>query len=174
MGNRSRVYAAALSVSIAGFATWMSSEHFRSAPYVPTKGDEVTIGYGSTHYENGQKVKLTDKPITEVRAQQLARNLMSKDEIQFRKSIPNVKLYQEEYDVYLDFVGQYGIGNWRMSGMRRNLLEGRYVRACDSLLKWKMQAGRDCSVSSNWGSHGCKGVWTRQLERHKKCMSVQG
>ena len=49
--------------------------------------------------------------------------------------------------------------------MLKNLKVGKYRAVCDSLLKWKY-VKRDCSVRSN----GCYGVWTRQLERHAKCI----
>lgn len=173
-GNiRVRVAVALLTVSAAGFATWQASESFVAKPMIPTKGDVPTIGYGSTRYEDGRPVRLSDAPITRERGEVLARNLMSADEVLFRASLPGVKLHQEEYDLYMDFVGQFGIGNWRQSSPRKHLLAGRYRAACDSLLLWKKQAGRDCSKPENWGPNGCKGVWTRQLERHKKCLAVQ-
>ncbi|RWY04518.1 lysozyme, partial [Pseudomonas aeruginosa] len=31
----------------------------------------------------------------------------------------------------------------------------------------------DCSLPKNWGPKGCKGVWTRQQERHAQCIVVQ-
>lgn len=183
MSARNRVAVTLLSVSLAGFGAWVASEGDGPTakrdgvtvhlPYVPTKGDVPTIGHGSTRYENGAPVKLTDPPITRERAAQLARNLMSVDERQFRDSVPGVKLFQEEYDLYLNFVGQYGIGNWRSSSMRRNLLAGRYRQACDALLRWRFQAGRDCSLPKNWGPKGCKGVWTRQQQRHAQCLAAQ-
>ena len=171
--NTRRNLVLAMAFSASGFATWMASEGFSPKPYIPTKGDVPTVGHGSTHYEDGTPVRLSDPPITQQRAEQLARNLASKDEQRFRSSLPNVALYQEEYDVYLDFVGQYGIGNWRASSMRRGLLAGQYRQSCAALLKWRFQNGRDCKNPKNWGAHGCKGVWTRQQTRHEKCMAVQ-
>lgn len=170
---RKRVIVGVLSLSAAGFAAWKAQEGFSAKPYIPTKGDVPTIGNGSTRYENGKAVKMTDPPITRQRASELARNLLAKDEQKFRATIPGVKLYQQEYDVYIDFVGQYGIGNWSVSSMRRQLIASQYRQACDSLLKWRMQGGRDCSQPQNWGPQGCKGVWTRQLERHRKCIAAQ-
>ena len=172
-GGKARTLVAALAISIAGFATWVGSEGFSSPAYIPTKGDVPTIGHGSTRYENGQPVRMTDKPITRQRAEQLARNLMTQEEKQFKDSLPGVKLYQDEYDLYFDFVGNFGLGNWKTSSMRTRLLLGQYRQACDALLKWRMQAGRDCSLPQNWGPQGCKGVWTRQQERHAKCIAAQ-
>ena len=169
----SRTLVAALALSTAGFGAWVASEGFSPAPYIPTKGDVATIGHGSTRYETGVPVKLTDPPITHERAEQLARNLLSKDEQRFRATLPKVRLYQDEYDLYLDFVGQFGIGNWSASSMRKHLLVEQYRQSCDALLMWRYQNKRDCKLPKNWGPKGCKGVWTRQQTRHEKCMAVQ-
>lgn len=163
-----RVAVAALSLSAAGFAAWQASEGFTSVAVIPTKGDVPTIGHGSTRYEDGRKVQMGDT-ITRVRAAQLAHNLIAQDELQFRRTIPDVPLTQAEYDVYLDFVGQYGIGNWRKSSMRRNLLTERYVAACQSLLLYKFAGGYDCSTP---GNKRCWGSWTRQIQRYDQCMGA--
>lgn len=166
---RARVLATALTLSAAGFATWMGSEGFTSTAVIPTKGDVPTIGYGSTRYEDGTRVKLGDT-ITRQRAEQLARNLLRKDEQALAKSIPGVPLYQEEFDLYLDFIGQYGITNWNNSTMRRELLARDYVAACSALLRYKYAAGYDCSTP---GNQRCWGVWQRQLKRYSDCMQAQ-
>lgn len=178
-----RVAVACLTMSAAGFAAWQASEGDGPTsaradgvvvhhPYVPTAGDVPTIGHGSTRYEDGTPVRLSDPPITRQRAQQLARNLHSEEEARFKESLPGVLLYPGEYDLYLDFVGQYGIGNWRASSMRRHLLAGNHERACQALPQWRFQAGRDCRLPQNWGPKGCKGVWTRQQERLAKCVAM--
>ena len=179
-----RVAVACLTMSAAGFAAWQASEGDGPTsvradgavvhhPYVPTAGDVATIGHGSTRYEDGTPVRLTDPPITRQRAEQLARNLHGEEEARFKASLPGVLLYPGEYDLYLDFVGQYGIGNWRASSMRRHLLAGDHLRACESLPQWRFQDGRDCRLPQNWGPQGCKGVWTRQQKRHADCMAMQ-
>ena len=94
-----RIAVALLSVSAAGLMTWTASEGFSESPIIPTKGDVPTIGHGTTRYEDGTQVKMTDPPITRERAEQLARNLMSGDERMLQASLPGVKLYQEEYDL---------------------------------------------------------------------------
>lgn len=173
MSTKQRVAVAALSVSAAALLGLLGSEGFRSRPYIPTQGDVPTIGYGSTAYEDGTRVTLADPPITKERALQIVRNHQSKDEALFRASLPGVALTQGEYDLYLDFTYQFGIGNWRSSSMRRYLLQGEYRQACNALPAWRKQGGRDCSLPQNWGPKGCKGVWTRQLERQAKCLGEQ-
>ena len=172
--NLLRVSVAALTLSAAGFATWQASEGFTATAVIPTRGDVPTIGHGSTRYEDGTPVRLGDAPITRQRAQQLARNLHSEEEARFKASLPGVYLHQGEYDLYQDWVGQFGIGNWRKPQSPRTwLLQGDYVGACNALLTWRFQAGRDCRLPENWGPQGCKGVWSRQQQRHAKCMAMQ-
>ncbi|MGP5331955.1 glycoside hydrolase family protein [Pseudomonas helleri] len=167
--TRQRLAVSVLTVSLAGFGAWKANEGYTDTAVIPTKGDVPTIGHGSTRYEDGTKVRLGDT-ITRPRAELLARNLMTQDEKQFAASLPGVRLHQEEFDLYMDFIGQYGIGNWRASSMRRDLLAGNYAQACNDLLKYRFAAGFDCSTP---GNKRCAGVWSRQLERHAKCMAAQ-
>ena len=169
MSARQRVSVGLLTVSLAGFGAWKASEGFTDTAVIPTKGDVPTIGHGSTRYEDGKPVKMGDT-ITRPRAELLARNLMTQDERQFAASLPGVKLHQVEFDVYMDFTGQYGIGNWRSSSMRRDLIAGEYAQACADLLKYRYAAGFDCSTP---GNKRCWGVWSRQLERNAKCKAAQ-
>lgn len=171
---KQRVAVGLLTFSAAAFAGWQASEGFSDKAIIPTRGDKATIGHGSTRYEDGRKVKMGDK-ITRPRAEQLARNLLKKDEQRFAASLlPTTRLTQDEYDVYIDFIGQYGIGNWRGSSMRRNLLAGEYVKACDALLLYRYSAGYDCSTTINGKRNKvCWGVWDGQLKRHATCMAEQ-
>lgn len=171
--RNARVAVTLLTLSAAGFSAWVANEGFTPEPVIPTKGDVPTIGHGSTRYEDGTPVRMSDPAITRQRAEQLARNLHSEEERRFIASLPGVDLHQEEFDLYMDFTGQYGIGNWRTSSMRKHLLAGNYRQACESLLLWFKAGGRDCRKPENWGPQGCKGVWTRQLERHAKCLAAQ-
>jgi len=179
-----RIAVAALTLSAAGFAAWVQHEGAGPVavradgvevlkPYVPTQGDVPTIGHGSTRYENGTRVTLSDPPITRRRAEELAHALNRAEERRFAASLPGVMLTQEEFDLYMDFIGQYGMPNWSRSSMRRELLAGRPRAACDALLRYRFQAGRDCALPQNWGPKGCKGVWLRQQARHSACLAAQ-
>nr|WP_197986277.1 glycoside hydrolase family protein [Massilia sp. CFBP 13721] len=161
--------AAALALSASAFVGIISSEGYTEAAVVPTKNDRPTVGFGSTFRDDGAPVQLGDR-ITPVRAVQRAAAHLSKEEAAFRASIPGVELHQAEYDLYMDWVYQYGTGAWRASTMRRQLLAGQYGAACDALLLYRKSDGYDCSTP---GNRTCPGVWTRQLARHKKCMEAQ-
>ncbi|RZG86737.1 lysozyme [Acinetobacter sp. WCHAc060033] len=166
--SKTKVWAVGLTASAVFFVGLEKYEGFVSKPYLDS-AKVPTIGIGSTSYENGTRVKMTDKPITKERAIQISKAHVAKDEIAFRKSLQGVKLTQVEYDTYLDFTYNFGQANWNNSSMLRNLKQGKHRQACDALLKWKYVAKKDCSIRSN----NCWGVWTRQLERHKKCIGAQ-
>lgn len=170
--GKARIMVAALTLSMAGFVGIVVEEGYTDRAVIPTQGDVPTVGFGSTQRDDSTPVRLGDTT-TPVRAVQRAAAHISTDEKAFRTSLPGVALTQGEYDLYVDFAYQYGIGNWRTSSMRAHLLAGRYRQACDALLLWRRQAGRDCSLPENWGPKGCKGVWTRQQERHAKCLAEQ-
>src|SRR5699024_4745835 len=98
-----------------------------------------------------------------------------KDEELFKRSLPGVMLSQEEYDIYIDWVYQYGISNWNNSTIRRMLMAGDHVGACNALLMWKYSAGYDCSTTINGQPNKvCWGVWARQLARNRSCLEAQG
>lgn len=164
-----RLQIASLSLSMAAFVGILLSEGYSDTAIIPTKNDMPTLGHGSTVYEDGTKVKLGDR-ITPTRAIALASNHLTREEKVFRASLPGVALYQGEYDLYMDWVYQYGTGRWQKSSMRRHLLAGEYRPACDALLLYKFSGGYDCSIP---GNRICWGVWKRQRERHEKCLSMQ-
>ncbi len=169
MSNKTKYIAAVLAASAAFFVGVKNDEGFTSKPVVPVKGDLPTQGYGSTFKPDGSPVKMTDPPITRATADKWLRNDVAKREVAFKDLLKGVKLSQTEYDLYLDFSYQYGVPTFAKSSILKKLKLGKYRAACDSLLKYKYVAKRDCSVRSN----GCYGVWTRQLERHAKCIGAQ-
>jgi GH24 family phage-related lysozyme (muramidase) len=134
---------------------------------VATAVDPVpTGGFGSTKDEHGQPLRLGEA-IPPERALRVLDAHVGRDEVMFHASLPGVALLQREYEAYMGFIYQYGIGVWNKSSMRAFLLQGDYRAACDALLKYRYSNGQDCSAP---GNKTCRGVWTRQLERHKKCI----
>lgn len=167
--SKARIAVGSLALSAAAFVGLIVSESYTDRAVIPTKNDRPTVGFGSTFREDGSPVQMGDT-ITPVRAVQRAAAHLSKEEAAFRASIPGVALHQVEYDVYMDWIYQYGTGAWRASSMRRELQAGRYREACSALLLYKKSGGYDCSLP---GNRICAGVWTRQKERFAKCMEAQ-
>lgn len=184
MSRPVRVAVAAMVLSAGGLIGIAVEEYYTETAVIPTKGDRPTIGFGSTFHEDGTPVRMGDRT-NPVRALRTVQAHLSREEQQFRESLPGVELTQGEYDLYVDFMYQYGIGNWRKSSMRRHLLAAaeteqpsvkafHYKAACDSLLRWKYAAGYDCStLIDGQPNKRCWGVWERQLERHAKCLAEQ-
>lgn len=159
----------ALSLSASALIGLAKHEGFTPQAVIPTKGDVPTVGFGSTRHEDGSRVKMGDA-VTPVQALQKLQAHVSKEEAIFKASLPGVKLTQAEYDLYMDWVYQYGTGAWQKSSMRKLLLRGQNRKACDALLRYRFVAGYDCSTP---GNKRCAGVWTRQQERHHKCLEAQ-
>jgi len=179
--SKARVAVALLSLSATGLIAIATKEHYTDTAIIPTKGDVPTIGFGSTKHEDGSPVRLGERT-DPVRALHIVGAHVGREEAAFRDSLPGVKLTQGEYDLYLDFTYQYGIGNWRVSSMRRELLATvhaadpapHYLAACNALLRWRKAGGYDCSTLINGKPNKrCWGVWERQLERHAKCLAEQ-
>jgi lysozyme len=170
--SKARVLVAALSLSAAAFVGLVSSEGYEDKAMVPTQGDRPTVGFGSTFHADGTPVKLGEST-TPVRALVLAQAHIAKDEEIFRGSLAGASLSQVEFDVYMDFVYQYGTNAWAGSSMRKHVLAGNYRQACDALLQWKRAAGYDCSTLVNGQPNKrCWGVWQRQLDRHARCVGA--
>lgn len=169
----SRIAVAALTLSAAAFIGLVSHESYTDEAVIPTQNDRPTLGYGSTFHEDGRPVKLGDRT-NPVRALIIAKTHIGKEEVIFRQSLAGASLHQAEFDIYMDWVYQYGTGAWVSSSMRREILAGRYKQACDAILRYRYSGGYDCSTLINGRPNKrCWGVWTRQLERHAACMAVQ-
>lgn len=164
-----RLPAGSLTLSAAGLLTILLFEGFSPVATVPVKNDVPTVGFGSTVIA-GQPVKAGER-IDPVRALVAAHDHLSEAEKGFSNSIEGVALHQYEYDAYMDFVYQYGIGTWQKSTMRRELLAGDYAKACGALLLYRFAGGYDCSTVINGQPNTrCYGVWQRQQKRHNQCL----
>lgn len=171
MSAKFRIAAGLLSLSMVGFVAITQEEGYTDHAVIPVKGDRPTLGHGSTFHEDGSPVKMGDRT-TPTRALVKAQAHISREEAIFRKTIETVPLQQAEYDLYMDWVYQYGTGNWSRSPMRRHLNNLDYKASCDALLQYRFVGKRDCALPENWGPRGCRGVWLRQQRRHDACMAL--
>ena len=100
-----------------------------------------TIGIGSTYYEDGTKVKMTDKAITKERAIQLAKNAVKSFEEQVNKSIL-LPMTQNQFDAMVLLCYNIGKSGFARSSVVRNFNLGNIQRAADSFLLWNKAGGR--------------------------------
>ncbi len=94
-------------------------EGFKSEPYFcPAK--IPTVGYGSTRYADGTKVKMTDKPISEPEAMELLKNTIGQYELAV-DSFCRDDIDQNQFDALVDFAYNCGVGNLKGSTLLRKV-----------------------------------------------------
>lgn len=101
-------------------------ESFRSKPYKCSAG-VPTIGYGSTKYENGRKVTLSDKPITEERATKLLLNTVTTYENVVLKEFKGVELTQDMFDGLVSFA--YNTGGFKYNHGKSTYTFASYIKS---------------------------------------------
>jgi len=90
----------------AGIALITKFEGLKLKPYL-CSAKVPTIGYGSTRYENGVKVKLSDNSITQERANELFKNTLTQYE-QAVDDFTTDKVTQNQFNALVSFC--YNIG----------------------------------------------------------------
>ena len=73
-----------------------------------------TIGIGSTYYENGERVKMTDKPITEARALELFKNVLKTYEMCVYSHTRD-DINQNQFDALVSICFNIGTGAFNKS-----------------------------------------------------------
>ncbi len=164
--SKARIVISSLSLSAAALVGLAVHEGYTDKAVIPVKGDVPTVGFGSTTRADGTPVKMGDST-TPVQALQRTLAYTQNAEKRFKACV-TAPLHQGEYDLYMDFGYQYGMG-WICKSFAPPLNAGRYLEACDKLLEFRKVNGFDCSTP---GNRVCMGVWTRQLERHATCKAL--
>lgn len=120
-------------ISPNGIKFIQSFEGFSSKAYDDGVG-VWTIGWGTTRYENGAKVKRGDS-ITVDRAVVLFMHDLSGFEMAVRRSV-KVPLNQNQYDALVSFTYNVGVSSLQGSSLLRKLNAGDYTGAANGLLAW--------------------------------------
>jgi len=164
---RQRIVVGALSLSAVAFVGLWQHEGWCDPACIPVKGDVPTAGPGLTKREDGSPVQLGDRITPQAGARRSLAHIQ-KDETALKRCV-TAPLHQAEYDLLVDHAYQYGTRATCASTMVREANAGNYRAACDGYLLYRKVAGRDCSLPGS----GCRGVWLRSQERHRKCLAVQ-
>jgi len=110
------------------------SEGFSAKPYLCPAGIP-TIGYGSTYYDDGRKVKLTDSQITEAQAEALLCKIVAGFEVQVSAFLLH-PIPQGQFDALVDFAYNFGANALRTSTLLKKVNAGDNVGAANELDKW--------------------------------------
>ena len=114
-------------------------EGLRLSAYDDSVGIQ-TIGYGTTRYPNGNKVKRGDK-ITLEQAEQYLRHDLTKFEDDVN-SLVKVPLTQNQFDALTSLVYNIGSGAFSKSTLLKKLNAKDYKGAADQFLVWNKAGGR--------------------------------
>ena len=115
-------------------------EGLKLKPYLCSAG-VPTIGWGSTRYEDGRKVKMSDPPITLERADSLFETTLLEYEVGVIDAA-QVPLKQREFDALVSFSYNLGVPALSRSTLRKKLNRGDKTGAADELLKWNRANGK--------------------------------
>lgn len=128
-------------ISTKGLDLIKKYEGFSSKPYLcPAK--VPTIGYGSTYYEDGSKVKLTDSPITQERATKLLEALL----VSYERAVDSYcidTINQSQFDSLCSFAYNCGVGNLKSSTLLKKVnVNPDDPTIKDEFLKWTKGGGK--------------------------------
>lgn len=116
-------------------------EGFVGKPYLDAVGIP-TIGYGATHYGNGIKVKMTDKPITE----EEATILLSKMLVSYEETVNRLvtrELNKNQFDALVSFTYNLGGANLKSSTLLKKVNANPCDRTiADEFNKWVNAGGK--------------------------------
>ena len=115
-------------------------ESFRAKPYLCSAG-VPTIGYGTTVYPNGIKVKLSDQKITQQLAETFLQhhvNAIEKDVL----SLVKMPLTQNQFDALVSFAYNVGLGAFRDSTLLKLLNAGDIDNASKQFERWNKAGGK--------------------------------
>ena len=116
-------------------------EGWRSKPYL-CSANVPTIGWGSTMYENGDKVTLDDPEITKERGQALFELDAERFLLQVYKACPVLTKHDNKAAAILSWTYNLGPARLRSSTMRTRINQERWVEAVQELKRWNLAAGK--------------------------------
>jgi len=116
-------------------------EGFNSRPYLCPAGIP-TIGFGTTYYPDGRKVKLTDKPCSIEEANTYLDFEITRTLNGVIKYCPILIKYDNRLAAIIDFTYNLGIGRLQASTLRRRINQQNWIEAKKELMKWVYGGGK--------------------------------
>lgn len=113
----------------------------KAYPDPATGGEPITIGYGSTRYANGSKVKIGEV-ITLQEAERLLTNDLERRYNAIKNWLP-ANITQNQIDALVSFAYNCGIGAYEKSTLRKKVWANPNDATIQSeFMKWTKAAGR--------------------------------
>ena len=116
-------------------------EGFRAKPYICPAG-VPTIGYGSTAYSDGTKVKITDSSISVDEGEEMMQNDAEKFAIAAGKLSPILWFENDKHQAIADFCYNLGTTRYKSSTLRKRIDAQDWDGAKRELRKWVYGGGK--------------------------------
>lgn len=124
-----------------GFELITKWEGLKLTPYLCSAG-VPTIGYGSTRYSDGSKVKLTDKPITKGKAFEIFSATISTYEKAVFTLTPD-EINQNQFNALVSFAYNLGVNALRNSTLLKKVNANlNDPKIADEFRKWVNAGGK--------------------------------
>ena len=129
-------------INNAGIELIKSFEGLFLKPYLDSVGI-ATVGYGTIQYENGTKVSMNDKPITQERALELLQHEVEEKARNVERMV-KVQLNDNEFAALVSFAYNVGWQALEKSTLLKLLNAGTdRVTVADQLLRWNKAGGKE-------------------------------
>ena len=130
-----------MKISPRGLELIKDFEGFSSTSYLDVV-NIPTIGWGSTFYEDGTKVKLGDQ-ISKTDALKLLEVIANRDFAD--KIFPSikVKVSQSQFDAMVSLAYNIGVGAFLKSTLLKKVNAGDFIGASEEFLKWNKSGGKE-------------------------------
>ena len=132
MAQLSRTSVSHLLISLALITAVGGYEAYRPNAYIPIAGDTPTIGFGTTVYPDGVKVRIGDK-LDRTQAETYLKGDLDKYKQGFTRCV-KVPLYDYEFNAYMSLTYNIGVAGFCGSSIPEKLNTGNYADACKTLL----------------------------------------
>ena len=130
-----------MKISHSGLSLIKKYEGLILEPYLDTAGIP-TIGYGNTFYENGLKVRLSDKPISKDRAEDLLLNVVKRFEEGVNRLV-KVEINQFQFDALVSFSYNVGLGALQSSTLLKRINNNPLdADICHQFSRWNKAGGK--------------------------------
>lgn len=131
-----------MKLSAKGLSLIKEFEGLRLTAYLCSAG-VPTIGYGSTFYPNGDKVKLGDKLNSEGEAEFLLSKTTEKFIDGVNRLLGSTEVSQPQFDALVSFAFNIGLGNIEKSTLLRKVKANpNDVSIADEFLRWDKAGGK--------------------------------
>lgn len=131
-----------MNISNKGLSLIKEFEGLRLNTYLCSAG-VPTIGYGSTFYPNGDKVKMGDKLNDEKEAEFLLHKTVERFEKGVNRLLDKTSVTQSQFDALVSFAFNLGLGNLEKSTLLRKVKANpNDPSIADEFLRWNKAGGK--------------------------------